>query len=54
MARQVYAGTTTRVPRTQETATHYDPAAGLYLGPYGGPRGGGISYERGTLVAVLA
>jgi len=27
-----------------------DPAVGLCLGPYGGPRGVGVSYERGTPV----
>jgi hypothetical protein len=25
-----------------------DPTVGLCLGPYGGPSGGGVSYERGT------
>ena len=29
------------VPRSQESATPWDPAVGLYLGPYGGPSGGG-------------
>ena len=28
-----------------------DPTVGLCVGPYGGPRGGGGSYERGTPVA---
>ena len=28
----------------------YDPTAGLYLGSYGGPRGVGVSYERGSPV----
>ena len=28
----------------------YDPTVGLCLGPYGVPRGVGVSYERGTPV----
>ena len=28
----------------------YDPTVALCLGPYGGPRGGTFSYERGTLL----
>ena len=28
--------------------------AGLSLGPYGGPRGGAVSYERGTPVAPFS
>ena len=31
------------VPLALETASTYDPTVGLYLGPYGGPRGGGSS-----------
>ena len=31
----------TGVPRSQETAPPQDPSVGLYLGPYGGPKGGG-------------
>jgi len=30
-----------------------DPAVGLCLGPYGGPRGVAVSYQRGTPVSVL-
>ena len=32
------------------TASSLDPTVGLCLGPYGGPRGGAISYKRGTPV----
>ena len=28
----------------------WDPTVGLCLGPYGGPRWGAVSYERGTPV----
>ena len=40
----------TGVPRSLETVSPSDPAVGLCLGPYGGPGGGSISYERGTPV----
>ena len=33
-----------------ETALPQDPTVGLCLGPYGDPKGGGGSYERGTPV----
>ena len=33
-------------------ATPEDPILGLRLGPYGGPMGGAVSYERGTPVVV--
>ena len=42
--------TPTGAPRSYETAPPYDPTIGLYLGPYGGPRGGALSYDRGTPV----
>ena len=32
----------TGVPRSEETAPHSDPTVGMCLGPYGGPRGGGL------------
>ena len=38
----------TKVPRSYETAPPQDPAVALCLGTYGGPRGVGVSYERGT------
>ena len=38
--------TPTGVPRSQETASRWDPTVGLCLGPYGGPRGWAFSYER--------
>ena len=34
----------------EETATPYNHTVGLCLGPYGGPRGVEVSYERGTPV----
>ena len=40
----------TGVPRSQETPPSKDPTVALYLGSYGGPGGGAVSYERGTLV----
>ena len=40
------------VPRSQETAFPQDPAVGLCLGPFGGPRGGAVSYERGTPILI--
>ena len=40
----------TGVPRSQKNASSYDPTLGLFLGTYGGPRGGRVSYERGTPV----
>ena len=42
---QVVLNPTTEVPYTLLTATHpsYDPTVGLYLGSYGGSRGGGFS-----------
>ena len=43
----------TGVPRAQQTASPQDPTAGLCLGPYGGPRGWAVSYERGTPVLSL-
>ena len=43
-------GRVTGVPRTSETAPSWDPSEGLCLGPYGDPRGGILSYERGTPV----
>jgi len=39
------------VPRSKETAPPQDPTVGLCLGPHGSPRGGAVSYERGTPVA---
>ena len=30
------------VPRSQETPPAQDPTVGIYLGSYGGPRGGGF------------
>ena len=38
------------VPRSSETLPSNDPAVGLYLGSYGGPRGLVRSYERGAPV----
>ena len=32
----------TGVPRSQETASPWDPTVGPCLGPYGGSRGGGV------------
>ena len=32
----------------KKTPTPLDPTVGRCLGPYGGPRGVGVSYERGT------
>ena len=37
-----------------ENATPQDPTVGLYLGPYGGPRVGSVSYERGAPVWRLS
>ncbi|KAJ1478951.1 hypothetical protein T484DRAFT_2910247 [Baffinella frigidus] len=37
-------------PRSVESASPWDPTVGLCLGPYGGPRGGVVSHERGTPV----
>ena len=34
----------TGVPRSQENASPQDPTVGLCLGPYGGPRGGGVFF----------
>ena len=34
-----------------KTPPSQDPTVGLYLGSYGGPRRGAVSYERGTPVA---
>ena len=34
----------TGIPRSQETASPEDPVVGLYLGSYGGPRGGGVFF----------
>ena len=31
----------------------WDPTLGVYLGPYGGPKGGGFSYEPGTPVREM-
>ena len=42
----------TEVPRPLKTAPPQDLTAGLSLGPDGGPRGGGVSYERGIPVSV--
>ena len=42
------------VPRSQEVAAPEKPTVGLYLRPYGGPKGGAVSYERGTPVGVRA
>ena len=42
----------TEVPRSQEIAPPQDPTVGLCLGPCGGPKGGGCSYERGTRVLI--
>ena len=39
----------TGVPRSQETPPSWDPTVGLCLGLCSGPRGGAVSYERGTL-----
>ena len=35
-------------PRPYNTAPPWDSTVGPCLGPYGGPREGGVSYERGT------
>ena len=40
----------TGTPRSLETPPSGDPTVGLYLGFYGGPRGGALSCERGTPV----
>ena len=40
----------TGVPRSSESASLEDPTVGICLGPYGGPRGGALSYQRGTYV----
>jgi len=37
---------TTGVPRSQETTPSLDPAVGLCLGSYGGPREGGLFLMR--------
>ena len=34
----------------KKIATPQDPTVGIYAGPYGGPGGGLVSYERGTPV----
>jgi len=44
----------TGAPHSQETAPPLDSTFGPCLGPYGGLRGVGVSYERGTPVAVWA
>ena len=36
-----------------KTAPPQDPTVGLCLGPYGGPRGGAVYYDRGTFVSTL-
>jgi len=38
----------TGIPHSPENATPWDLTVGLWLGPYGGPRGGAVSFERGT------
>ena len=38
----------------EENVSPYDPAEGLYLGAYGGPGGGAVSYERVTPVLAIA
>ena len=44
----------TGVPRSKEIAPPEDATEGPYLGPDGGPMGGGaISYERGTPVVAI-
>ena len=40
----------TGVPRSQETGPPENPTVGQGLGPCSGPRGGALSYERGTPV----
>ena len=42
----------TGVPRTYETAPPSDPTVSIRVGLYGGPRGGAVSYKRGTPVHV--
>ena len=42
----------TGVPRSLENVSSKDPTLGLCLGPYGGPGGGEVSYERGTHAGV--
>jgi len=43
----------TGVPHSSETAPPKDPTVGLPLGPYGGLRGGAVSFERGTPVLEM-
>ena len=40
----------TGVPHSEEIAPPSGPTVGVCLGPYGGPRGVAISYERGIHV----
>ena len=40
----------TGVPRSYKNALPWDPTVGLCLGPYGGPKDGDFSYERGSPV----
>ena len=44
----------TGVPCLEETASPQDSTVGLCLKPYGVPRGGAVSYERGTPVTCHA
>ena len=39
---QLRAAVITGVPHLQETEPPWDPTLALCLGPYGGPRGGGV------------
>ena len=49
---QVSRGTNKGVPGSYETTPSQNPAAGLYLGSCGNPRGGGVYYERGIPVST--
>ena len=39
--------------RSKENATPWDPTVGICAGPFGGPTGVAVSYERGTPAATL-
>ena len=47
-----FGANSTGVPRSYETASRWDLTVGLRLGPFGGPRGELLSYERGIPVSV--
>ena len=42
----------TGAPRSQQNTTPQEPPVGICPGPYGGPRGGAFSDERGTPVFI--